>query len=82
MCLRQDEHTYYIKQCLDGTCNICGGLSLWSECIHDNEYHPLGKRIVDRHNFAYEIYQLQDGKESRKIKLVTSQVTISPSNFH
>ena len=30
MCMRRDNQAYYAKQCLDGTCNICGGKSLWS----------------------------------------------------
>ena len=82
MCPRLDGKTYYAKQCLDGTCNICGGKSLWSECIHDNEDNPFGNTIVDKKNFKWDIYQLHDGKQSRKIKLLTSHVTMSASNFH
>ena len=82
MCLRRDGHAYYSKQCLDGTCNICGGQSLWSQCIHENEDHPFENTLVEKQNFTWDIYQLHDGKQSRKIKLLTSQVTMSSSKFH
>jgi len=82
MCLRRDGQAYYAKQCLDGTCNICGGQSLWSQCIHDNEYHPFVNTIVEKQNFTWEIYHLHDGKHSRKVKLLTSQVAMSSSKFH
>ena len=28
MCLRQDGETYYLKQCVEGSCNKCGGIKL------------------------------------------------------
>jgi len=74
MCPRQDGQTHYLKQCVDGSCNNCGGLSLWSDCIHESEDQAFGNAIVEKQNYQYETYQLNDGKESRKIKLVTSQV--------
>ena len=46
MCPRRDKQEYYAKQCLDGTFNICGGQSLWSQCIHENEDHPFVNTIV------------------------------------
>ena len=74
MCPRQDGQTHYLKQCVDGSCNNCGGLSLWSDCIHESEDQAFRNAIVEKQNYQYETYQLNDGKESRKIKLVTSQV--------
>ena len=82
MCLRQDGHTYYLKQCVEGSCNKYGGLSLWSDCIHESEDQPFGNTIFEKQNYQYETYQLHDGKESRKIKLVTSQVTMYTNNTH
>ena len=63
MCPRRDGQAYYAKRCLDGTCNICGGQSLWSQCIHENEAHPFTNTIVENKNFRWEIYQLHDGNE-------------------
>ena len=74
MCPRQDGQTHYLKQCVDGSCNNFGGLSLWFDCIHESEDQAFGNAIVEKQNYQYETYQLNDGKESRKIKLVTSQV--------
>ena len=76
MCPRQDGQTHYLKQCVEGSCNNCGGLSLWSDCIHESEDQAFGNAIVEKQNYQYETYQLHDGKESRKITLVTSQVII------
>ena len=75
MCSRQDGKKHYIKKCVEGSCNICGGLSLWSNYIHESEYQAFENAIVEKQNYQYETYQLHNGKESRKIKLVTSQVT-------
>ena len=44
------------------------------ECTHESEDQAFGNAIVEKQNYQYETYQLHDGKESRKIKLVTSQV--------
>ena len=74
MCLRQDGQTYYLKQCVEVSCNKCGGLSLWYDCIHESEDQEFGNAIVEKQNYQYETYHLHDGKESKKIKLVTSQV--------
>ena len=76
MCPRKYGQTYYLKQCVEGSCNKCGGISLWSECIHGSEDQPFGNTIVEKQNYQYETYQLHDGKESEKIKLVTTQVTM------
>ena len=73
---------YYNKQCVYGTCNNCGGLSLWIDCIHESEDHAFGHTIVEKQNFQYETYQLHNEKESKKIKLVTSQVTMYTNNIH
>ena len=72
MCLRQDGQTHYLKQCLEGSCKIYGGLSLWSDCIHESEDQALGNEIAKKQNYQYETYHLHDGKESKNIKLVTS----------
>ena len=82
MCLRQDGNTHYLKQCVEGSCNKCGGLSLWSECIHESEDRPFENTNVEKQNYQYETYQLHDGKEIRNIKLVTSQVTMYTNNIH
>ena len=82
MCLRQDRQTYYLKQYVEGSCNKCGGISLWSDCIHENEDQSFRNKIVEKQNYQYETYQLHDGKESKKIKLVTSQVTMYMNNTH
>ena len=68
----KDGHTYYLKQYVEGSCNNCGGLSLWSNCIHESEDQAFGNAIVDKKNYQCETYQLHDGKEINKIKLVTS----------
>ena len=75
MCLRQYRKTHYLKQCAEGSCKNCGGISLWFDCIDESEDQAFGNAIVKKRNYQYETYQLHDGKESRKIKLVTSQVT-------
>ena len=46
ICLRQDGKTHYSKQCVEGSCNKCGGLSLWSDCIHESEDQTFGNTIV------------------------------------
>ena len=63
-----------LKKSVDGSSNNCGGLSLCSGCIHGSEDQAFGNAIVEKQNYQYETYQLNDGKERRKIKLVTSQV--------
>ena len=75
MCPTQYGKTHYLKQCVEGSCNICGGLSVWSDCIHESEDQAFGNAYVEKKNYQYETYQLHGGKESRNIKLVTSQVT-------
>ena len=74
MCPRQDGQTHYLKQCVDASWNNYGGLSLWSDCIHESEDQAFRNAIVEKKNYQYETYQLDNGKESRNIKLVTSQV--------
>ena len=74
MCSRKDGKTHYLKQYVEGSCNNCGGLSLWSNCIHESEYQAFGNAIVKKKNYQYETYQVHDGIENKKIKLVTSQV--------
>ena len=74
MCLRQDGKTHYLKKCVDGSCKNCGGISLWSDCIHESEDQAFRNAIVEKQNYQSERYKLHDGKERRKIKLVTSQV--------
>ena len=76
MCPRQYGQTHYLKQCVEGSFNNCGGISLWYDCIHESEYQAFQNAIVEKHNYWYETYQVHDGKESRKIKLVTSHVTM------
>ena len=76
MCPRRDGQAYYAKQCLDG------GQTLWSQCIHENEDHPFANIIDEKKTFTWEIYQLHDGKQSRKIKLLNSQVTMSSSQLN
>ena len=63
-----------LKQCVDSSCNNCGGLSLWSDYIHESEDQAFENAIVEKQNYHYETYQLNDGKESRKIKLVNSYI--------
>ena len=46
----------------------------YSHCIHESEDQAFDNAIVEKQNYQYETYQLHDGKESRKINLVTSQV--------
>ena len=82
MCPRQDGQTHYLKQCVEGSCNNCGGLSLWYDCIHESDDQAFRNAIFENQNFQYKTYQLHDGKESRKIKLVTSQVKIYMNNIH
>ena len=82
MCRRRDMHAYYAKQCLDGTCNICGAnhygvsASMRMRIIHSQI------QLLKRKNFTWEIYQLHDGKQSRKIKLLNLQVTMSSSQLN
>ena len=82
MCMRQDGKTHYLKQCVEGSCNNYGGLSLWSDCGPESEDQAFGNAIFENQNFQYETYQLHDGKERGKIKLVTSQVSIYMNNIH
>ena len=82
MCPRQDGQTHYLKQCVEGSCNNCSGLSLWFDCIHESEDQAFGNAIVKKQDYQYKTYQLHDGKESRNIKLVTSQVTMYMNNIH
>ena len=72
MCRRKDGQTHYLKQCAEGSCNNFGGLSLWSDYIHESEDQAFMNAIVKKQNYQYDTYQLHDGKESREIKLVTS----------
>ena len=65
MCLRQYGKTNYLKQCVEGSCNNYGGLSLWSDCIHESEDQAFENAIVEKQNYQYETYQLHDGKERR-----------------
>ena len=60
----------------------CGGLSLWYDCIHESEDKPFSNTIVEKKNYHYETYQLHDGKESKNIKLMTSQMTMHTYNIH
>ena len=59
MCLRKDGNTYYLKQCVEGSCNKCGGISFF---IHESEDQPFGNTIIEKQNYQYETYQLHDGK--------------------
>ena len=61
MCLRQDGQTHYLKQCVDSSCNNCGGLSLSSDCIHESDDQAFKNAIVEKRNYQYETYQLNDG---------------------
>ena len=82
LCLRQDGQTHYLKQYVEVSCNNCGGISLWSDCIHESEDQAFGNAIFEKQNYQYETYQLHDGKESRNIKLVTSEVTMYTNIIH
>ena len=45
MCLRKNGKTHYLKKCEEVSCNHCGGLSLWSDCIHESEDQTFGNAI-------------------------------------
>lgn len=34
------------KKKIDGTCNLCGGLALWSEFPHETIDDPFGERNI------------------------------------
>ena len=67
MCPRQYGQTRYLKQCVDSSCNNCGGLSLWSDCIHESEDQPFKNTIVEKQNYQYETYQLHDRKKAGRL---------------
>ena len=67
MCLRQDGKTHYLKQCVESFCKNYGGLSLWSDCIHESEDQAFEKANVKKQNYQYMTYHLHDGKESKKL---------------
>ena len=51
MCPRQDGKTHYLRQCVEGSCNNCGGISLWSDCIHESEDQAFRNAIVQKQNY-------------------------------
>lgn len=75
MCNRAEEQTYYARACLDGTFSDCGGMSLLSQCIHESGDREFGNMMIDMKSFKYITYAVGPEKESKKIKLVTSQVS-------
>ena len=75
MCNRAEGKTYYARACLDGTCSNCGGMSLLSQCIHESGDHEFGNMMIDMKSFKYVTYAVGPEKESKKIQLVTSQVS-------
>jgi hypothetical protein len=50
--------------------------SVLSQCIHESEDHEFGRMVVDMQSFKYVTYELDNGKERKKIALVMSQVSV------
>jgi hypothetical protein len=76
LCTSPEGCTFYQKYFLDGTCPSCGGMELLSKCIHVNDEYELGRKEVSLQIFKYVTYDIDGGKERKKIQLVTSQVRV------
>ena len=67
---------YYAKACLDGTWSNCSGMTLLSQCDHESGDNEFGNMVINMKSFKYICYDIGPGKESNKIQLVTSKVSI------
>ena len=55
---------------------MCGGMTLLRKFIHVSDEYELGRNKVSSQSFRYVTYDIDGGREIKKIQLVTSQVHI------
>jgi len=69
MCPWIDEHAYYEKYYLDGTCPWCNVFALLIHCIQKSEDREFFRMVVDVESFKYVSYELDGGKERKKCSI-------------
>lgn len=61
-CEKSTRQFFYKKTCLDGTCNVCGGLTNLKSCIHEESVDSIGKELISFSKYKSVAYQLKDEK--------------------
>jgi hypothetical protein len=51
-------------------------MTLLRNCIHVSDEYELGRKEFSLQSFKYVTYDIDGGKERKKIQLVTSQVQV------
>jgi hypothetical protein len=74
MCTRKDHCTFYQIYFIDGTCPMFGGMELPRKCIHVSHEYELRRKEVALKRFKYVAYDIDGGKERKKIQLMTSHI--------
>ena len=74
-CKPPNDQYFLSNACLSSTCDMCGNLSLFGECLHENALTTFGQELIDVKRFKTIEYLLKDEKIGRRCDLVTDKVS-------